>query len=477
MAAPTPQTFGALAGANRTTAQIPVPSGVAANDIIIVGLYKESTAAITPPAGFTLKTTVSCSGAELHDVSLFWKRASGADTGTYDFSWTGSAWAEGQSMRVSGAILSGDPFGTPLNSATSNSVGSSAVTPAVATLTPSEANCLVFFIGSNYNAGANWTPPTGFTERGTDGMAITIGTLAQTTATATGSVTATATTANLGRTGLVAYLKSDTSGNVAGTTTASSTITGRRTDSGAVTGTATASGTVTGLRTGIGAVTGTSTASATVTAATVKSVVGTATASATITANKTDVASVTGTATAAATVTAQRVGIGSVDGTATASATITAVQIAMADLAGTATAEASIVAQLAVPVSGDIAGLSVASATIRAVTGYYFRTPSQRIRPYTRHGLWSRTYIDSGISLLKFGSSYQQSIDADPELLATADVIYYGGHIYFVDPIEALSLIAAGYGSWVTDDPYDPLPDIDYSAYGVGLFGTGPYGE
>ncbi len=188
-----------------TSVAVPVPSGVAANDVIIVGLYVETTGTVTPPAGFTEKSSASttASGQE-HTGRIFWKRATGADSGTYTFSWAATVFHASAAMRVSGCITSGDPIGSPTNTAVNNS-GSGTTTPAVATLTPSQNNTLVFFFGTSYNGG-DWTPPTGFTERVDDGYPPTLATLAQTTATATGSVSATTTDAAVGRTGTVGYL-------------------------------------------------------------------------------------------------------------------------------------------------------------------------------------------------------------------------------------------------------------------------------
>ncbi len=210
---------------------------------------------------------------------------------------------------------------------------------------------------------------------------------------------------------------------------------------------------------------------------TIGSVTGTSTASATVTAARTDSGSVTGASTASATVTATQTRFGSVTGTSTASATVTAVRSEVGSVTGTVTASAVVTAEMTPPLEASVTGVATASAEIRAVTGFYFRTPSVREHPYVRHGLWSRTYIDRGVTVLKFGSSYQQWTDPDPTLITEADVVYIGGHLYFVTPDEAAALTAAGYGVWVTDDPGDPIPDVDYSAYGTGFYGTGPYGD
>src|SRR3546814_1055778 len=44
---------------NGNNATVPVPTGAAVGDIAVVGIYKESTNAISPPAGFTVKATLA----------------------------------------------------------------------------------------------------------------------------------------------------------------------------------------------------------------------------------------------------------------------------------------------------------------------------------------------------------------------------------------------------------------------------------
>src|SRR4051794_13761058 len=99
-----------LAGGTRTTSAVPVPSGVASGHVVLVHLYIEVASAVTPPAGFTELvfspspfTTGSVSGQR-----IFWKRASGADSGTYSFTHA-SAWTSGVAVRHTGAIGSGTP--------------------------------------------------------------------------------------------------------------------------------------------------------------------------------------------------------------------------------------------------------------------------------------------------------------------------------------------------------------------------------
>lgn len=187
-----------------TSVAVPVPSGVAANDVILVGLYVETTGTVTPPAGFTEKSSASTTASgEAHTGRVFWKRATGADSGTYTFSWAATVFHASAAMRISGCITTGDPIGSPVNTAVNNS-GAGTTTPAVATLTPDRDNCLVFFFGTGFDGGP-WTPPSGFTERVDNGFPPTFATLTQTTTASTGSVTATCSSA-VGRTGTVGYL-------------------------------------------------------------------------------------------------------------------------------------------------------------------------------------------------------------------------------------------------------------------------------
>jgi hypothetical protein len=109
----------------------------------------------------------------------------------------------------------------------------------------------------------------------------------------------------------------------------------------------------------------------------------------------------------------------------------------------------------AFPFAGIIVGTSafppllVTNATDPAPR-FFFTTPSYRQRPYIRHGLFGRTYLDVGYTILRFGESYQQFIDPDPEQVESADAAFPGGRIYEITEDEADRLIEAGYGAWVS---------------------------
>jgi hypothetical protein len=109
----------------------------------------------------------------------------------------------------------------------------------------------------------------------------------------------------------------------------------------------------------------------------------------------------------------------------------------------------------AFPFAGTIVGNTVFPLVI--VTNetdpaprFFFSPPTYRQRPRSRHGLIGRTYVDVGYTILRFGDSYQQFIDPDPEQITAADAAFPGGRIYEITEDEANRLIEAGYDYWVT---------------------------
>jgi hypothetical protein len=270
-------------------------------------------------------------------------------------------------------------------------------------------------------------------------------------------------------------------GTVAGTATGSSAITGQSGRRGTVAATATASATITGAISS-GSVSGTATASAVITGQSNRlgTVSGSVTASSTLTGTSGRVGTVSATATGTASLSGITGYRGTVTGTATASASISGLDAILiyGSVSGTATASAAISGS---PDNlGSVIGEAIASAEIRGGVGLYFTPPSYKQHPRDRHPLIARTYIVVGVTLLKFGSSYRTYIDTDPELIAQADKTYLGGHLYFVDFSEVEELRNAGYGQWLSETyPTSGSGNyqvIDYSQYGAGIFGTGPFG-
>jgi hypothetical protein len=187
MAAPAFGSLGThLAGAATSPGSVAVPSGMAANEVAFVVLEVEDwNAVVTPPSGFTEVTNspVTVGNMSLH---LFWKRATGADSGTYDFTFTGSlTWRHGIAMRISGVNTSGVPFDVVTKGA-----GQSGTSGDALSMTTTVADTLLIHVGSNLN-NRTYTPPTGFTSRFVDAAGdggLGISTNPQASAGATGTV-------------------------------------------------------------------------------------------------------------------------------------------------------------------------------------------------------------------------------------------------------------------------------------------------
>jgi hypothetical protein len=216
MAAPAFQTKTDLAGNfYATSTTIAVPTGVAANDVLVFVAYHETA---TGPAitGFTNKTTYTASS---HYITVLWKRATGADSGTYTITLPGtSSWVTAACLRVSGCITSGDPWDfTPVTATASSGTASAAVTGTTVT-----ADTLLVYAGTNLSGGA-WTAPSGMTERSDTSDNLTTDTLAQAVAGSTGSKSATC--ANNGpNASWLSALKSTSTGTSAPAESASVTV-------------------------------------------------------------------------------------------------------------------------------------------------------------------------------------------------------------------------------------------------------------
>lgn len=136
-----------------------VPAGVQANDVAIVFLSRwgGTNPAVTTPAGFTRLAFQGLSGDSVAKIDVFWKRLTGADTGTYSFSWTGAMWSSAETLAFVGVKTTGDPVNGLWNTwtGTAGTFGSTSVTTSFA---PALA-------WNSYNdTSGTHTPPTGFTE-------------------------------------------------------------------------------------------------------------------------------------------------------------------------------------------------------------------------------------------------------------------------------------------------------------------------
>lgn len=197
MVAPTWEAAGALLESSTGTPAIAVPAGVEAGTIVTVSMFLDSTASVTGiPTGFA-----ECEGSPLsivagsgsHSLVTFWKRATGSDSGTYDFTLSGSTFVHGYSERFGGCVASGNPW--DLGADTAQELASTTDTPPVdiTTLGPDR---LVVWRATDWSV-STWTPPSGFDERVDTGFGLlTSATKTQAAAGATGNVVGTATAAD-----------------------------------------------------------------------------------------------------------------------------------------------------------------------------------------------------------------------------------------------------------------------------------------
>lgn len=185
-------TYQAGVDTTHTTATPAIPAGTAVNHIAVVTIYKENTAAVTAPSGFTLVTNTPISTTAPTHHSVYWKRLTAADTGTYSFSWTGGAWREASCSIFSGCITTGTP--TEIHSANFSNTAVT-TTPAVSGTTAGADRMLVWS-ATNFQFGT-WTMPASFANRsgGSGSLALATATLGQAAAGATGSLTGSCATA------------------------------------------------------------------------------------------------------------------------------------------------------------------------------------------------------------------------------------------------------------------------------------------
>lgn len=148
----------AASGTSRSTT---VPTGVQAGDIAVAFFESWANATpptVTPPTGFTQKGAVWASGDGNARNTTWWKRLTGADSGSYTFTQNTSRWTTVQVMVFRGCVATGDPFdavATPV-AGTYGAIASMSIT------TTDGGGALVF--GVYNDSSGTHTPPTGFTE-------------------------------------------------------------------------------------------------------------------------------------------------------------------------------------------------------------------------------------------------------------------------------------------------------------------------
>lgn len=136
-----------------------VPAGAASGDIVVVGLarWEATNPAVTLPSGFAAVGAQSVNGSGKLDI--YQKRLTGADAGTYSFSWTGTMWTSIMASAFSGRLAAGDAIAANVAAATG-----SGTTFTTISVTPAYADPdLAYFVYTD--AGGTHTPPTNFIER------------------------------------------------------------------------------------------------------------------------------------------------------------------------------------------------------------------------------------------------------------------------------------------------------------------------
>lgn len=189
MAAPAFGSVGTHLFGSSATASFAVPASVASGDIIVIPIFIDvaSVTISAMPSGFAHAEGSPVVGGS-NSLAVVWKRATGADTGTYDFTLSSSTYRAGSALRYTGCVASGNPWDSPTSANLDNTNGT--VTPSVNIDTAGPDRMLVF-AATNWSGGA-WTPPTGFTERFDTGDEVnTADDLVQAAQGNTGGVTAT----------------------------------------------------------------------------------------------------------------------------------------------------------------------------------------------------------------------------------------------------------------------------------------------
>lgn len=194
MAAPTFAAIGGiLTGSGSTTAAFPVPAGVVGTttdptEIIGVAGYVENSQAWTPSSGFVhagSSPVTNPSATKPIVLSVFWKRATTAESGTYPFTVaSGLSWREGYAFRLTGCHPT-DP--NPFDFTTSQQADSGAAgaftSVSGTTLGPDR---LLLYIATTYDGRAT-TTAAGFTDESSSGAWL-LSDKAQAAAGGTGSI-------------------------------------------------------------------------------------------------------------------------------------------------------------------------------------------------------------------------------------------------------------------------------------------------
>lgn len=145
------------------TKDCPVPVGAAAGHVAVLAieiwLDTATDPVITWPSGFTQIAYVESTTDGFQRLYVARKVLTGADSGNYTMSWSGSYWNQAQCT-----LWSGIDNTTPLDVAVNTAVTAANTTQAANSVTTVTAGCGMVHLVANENS-ATGTPPTGYTER------------------------------------------------------------------------------------------------------------------------------------------------------------------------------------------------------------------------------------------------------------------------------------------------------------------------
>ena len=156
---------GETAGA-ATSSVLTTPASVALNDIIVYGIMKVSTAAITPPVGEGWTEATGSpwanSGQAGYNTHILWKRSDGSEPATHTFTWSGSVFRYGHGVVIRGCASSGSPFDQePAHAA--KTTGADRTYPDIS-ITTAVGNTLILWMGNEWEQATSGTPPTTMVE-------------------------------------------------------------------------------------------------------------------------------------------------------------------------------------------------------------------------------------------------------------------------------------------------------------------------
>lgn len=149
--------------ASGTSAAVPVPAGVSSGRTVLVALWLDAAASlsVTKPANFTELTSPPETATTVSSTRLFWTQASGSDTGTYTFSWTGAHRYEGVALLLARTRSSGAPASPFEDAARASSAGVVVSTTPAVSGTASAVDRLGLWVGGA-SSQADWAPPEGW---------------------------------------------------------------------------------------------------------------------------------------------------------------------------------------------------------------------------------------------------------------------------------------------------------------------------